>query len=183
MSSSSASRWMSLSAKRQYTPARSSRAGRPLDHLLMRSPAQTWAKLIGATLVVAGIVGFFYSSAFGSPGKVDGVLGILDVNGWHNVVHIASGLLGLAMSRSWSAARAYCLLLAAAYTVVAIWGFAVGDGGTILGFLPVNTEDNVLHTLIAVVSLVVGLVTPAVPAPSSVEADPGLGPKELRGYS
>jgi hypothetical protein len=145
----------------------------------MRSPAQTWAKLIGATLVVAGIVGFFYSSAFGSPGKVDGVLGILDVNGWHNVVHIASGLLGLMLARSYSGARTYCLLLAAAYTVVAIWGFIVGDGGAILGFLPVNTEDNVLHTLIAVVSLIVGLSTSAVPAPSTVESDRRFGLKEL----
>jgi hypothetical protein len=145
----------------------------------MRSAAQTWSKLIGATLVVAGIVGFFYSSAFGSPGKVDGVLGVLDVNGWHNLVHIASGLLGLALSRDYWSARAYCLLLAAAYTVVAIWGFAVGDGGAILGFLPVNTEDNVLHSLIAVVSLVVGLATPAVPAPSAVESDRRFGLKEL----
>src|SRR3954471_1515642 len=167
MSYTSASRWMSFSAKRQYTPARSSRAGRPLDHLLMRSPAQTWAKLIGATLVVAGIVGFFYSAAFGSPGEVDAVLGILDVNGWHNLVHIASGVLGLMLARSYSSARFYCLLLAAVYTVVAIWGFIVGDCGAILGFLPVNTEDNVLHTIIALVSLVVGLATPEAPAPSA----------------
>src|SRR5919202_3341074 len=132
------------------------------------SPARAYAGLFGAVLVVAGIIGFFYSSAFGSPGKVDGVLGILDVNGWHNVVHIASGLLGLALARSWSSARAYCLILAVAYTAVAIWGFAVGDGGAILGFLPVNTEDNVLHTLIAVVSLAVGIGTPSVPAPSAV---------------
>jgi hypothetical protein len=138
----------------------------------MRSAAQTWSKLIGFTLVAAGIVGFFYSAAFGSPGKVDGVFGVLDVNGWHNVLHIASGVLGLALARSYSSARAYCLLLAVAYTALAIWGFAVGDGGTILGFLPVNTEDNVLHTVIALVSLVVGLATPAVPAPSAVEHDP-----------
>ena len=146
----------------------------------MRSPAQTWAKLIGFTLVVAGIIGFFYSSAFGSPGKVDGVLGILDVNGCHNVVHIASGLLGLALSRTYSSARAYCLLLAVAYAVIAIWGFVLGDSGAILGFLPVNTEDNVLHTLIALVSLAVGLATPAVPAPSAVESDKRFGLKELR---
>jgi hypothetical protein len=145
----------------------------------MRSSAQTWARLIGATLVVAGIVGFFYSSAFGSPGHVDAVLGILDVNGWHNLVHIASGLLGLALARSYSGARTYCLLLAAAYAVVAIWGFVVGDGGTILGFLPVNTEDNVLHTLIALVSLAVGLATSAAPAPSAVESDRRFGLKEL----
>src|SRR3954462_7321704 len=180
MSSSSTSRWMSFAAKRQYTPARSSQARACPDHLLMRSPAQTWAKLIGFTLVVAGIVGFFYSSAFGSPGKVDGVFGVLDVNGWHNVVHIATGLLGLALARSYSSARAYCLLLAVAYTGVAIWGFVVGDGGAILGFLPVNTEDNVLHTVIALVSLIVGLVTPEAPAPSAQYAGHQYGPKELR---
>jgi hypothetical protein len=145
----------------------------------MRSPAQTWARLIGLTLVVAGIAGFFYSSAFGSPGKVESVLGILDVNGWHNLVHIATGVLGLALSRSYSSARTYCLLLAVTYAAVAIWGFVVGDGGTILGFLPVNTEDNVLHTLIAVVSLVVGITTPAVPAPSEHESSKRYGLKEL----
>jgi hypothetical protein len=145
----------------------------------MRSPAQIWAQLIGIVLVAVGVVGFFYSSAFGSPGHVDAVLGIFDVNGWHNVVYLASGLLGLAMSRSYAAARAYCLILAAAYTVVAIWGFIAGDGGTILGFFPVNTEDNVLHTLIALVSLVVGLATPVVPAPSAVESDRRFGLKEL----
>jgi hypothetical protein len=57
------------------------------------SPARVYALVFGAVLVVAGIIGFFYSSDFGSPGKVDGVLGILDVNGWHNVVHIATGVL------------------------------------------------------------------------------------------
>src|SRR3954449_12322894 len=116
----------------------------------MRSPAQTWAKLIGFTLVVAGIIGFFYSSAFGTPGKVDGVLGILDVNGWHNVVHILSGAAGLPLMGTAAGARAYAIGLALVYTVVAIWGFAIGDGESILGFLPVNTEDNVLHALIAV---------------------------------
>ena len=59
------------------------------------SPARLYAGLVGATLVVAGIIGFFYSSDFGSPGDVDAVFGILDVNGWHNVVHILTGALGL----------------------------------------------------------------------------------------
>lgn len=145
----------------------------------MRSPAKTWSKLIGFTLVIAGIVGFFYSSAFGSPGKVDSVLGILDVNGWHNLVHIATGALGLAMARSYSSARAYCLILAALYAVVAIWGFVLGDGGVILSIIPVNTEDNVLHTVIALVSLVVGIVTPAVPAPSAVESGRRYGLREI----
>lgn len=145
----------------------------------MLTPAQIWARLIGVTLVVVGIVGFFYSSAFGSPGDTDAVFGVLDVNGWHNVLHIATGLLGVALARSYSSARLYCLLLAAAYSVVAIWGFAIGDGEAILSIIPVNTEDNWLHALIAVVSLVVGLATPATPAPSAVESDRRFGLKEL----
>jgi hypothetical protein len=114
-----------------------------------RSPAQIYALVIGAVLVVAGIIGFFYSAAFGSPGDTDAVLGILDVNGWHNVVHIASGAAGLALAGSAPRARLYAIGLAVVYTVVAIWGFAIGDGESILGFIPVNTEDNVLHALIA----------------------------------
>src|SRR5919198_1283689 len=115
------------------------------------NPARAYALVFGAVLVVAGIIGFFYSSEFGSPGEVDGVFGILDVNGWHNVVHIATGALGLlAFAGGAYAARTYALGLGAVYILVAIWGFIVGDGDTILGFLPVNTEDNVLHLLIGI---------------------------------
>ena len=139
----------------------------------MRSPAQTWALLLGWTLIAAGIAGFFYSSAFGSPGEVDALFGVLDVNGFHNLVHILTGVLGLAMAGSYSSARTYCLLVAVAYTAIAIWGFILGDGSPILSILPVNTEDNVLHAAIAVVSAAVGLGTPSVPAPSTRE--PGRG--------
>jgi hypothetical protein len=138
------------------------------------SPAQIWARLIGWTLVLAGIAGFFYSSAFGSPGKVDAVFGILDVNGFHNLVHLLTGLLGIALAGSFAKARFYALFLAVAYSAVAIWGFVVGDGGTILSILPVNTEDNVLHALIAVVSLAVGVGQSSVPAPSTHEPGPGF---------
>jgi hypothetical protein len=133
-----------------------------------RSPAQLYALLFGVTLVAAGIIGFFYSSAFGSPGKVDGVLGILDVNGWHNVVHIVTGALGLAVVGSYAYARKYAFGLGAVYIVVAAWGFIVGDGDTILGFLPVNTEDNVLHLLIGIAGIAAGAATSEAPAPSTV---------------
>jgi hypothetical protein len=140
----------------------------------MRSAAQTWSRLIGLTLVVAGGVGFAYSSSFGSPGDTDAVLGILDVNGFHNLVHIFSGLLGLALAGSYSGARAYCFILAGAYTVVAIWGFALGDGGAILSIIPVNTEDNFLHAIIALVSLAVAAGSSWAPAPSTHEPGPGF---------
>ena len=126
-----------------------------------RTPAQLYALLVGGTLVVAGIIGFFYSSDFGSPGKGDDVFGILSVNGWHNVVHIVTGALGL-VSLGY-AARAYAGGLGLVYAVVAIWGFVIGNHESILGFIPVNTEDNVLHALFAIAGLGAFAATPAIP--------------------
>jgi hypothetical protein len=118
------------------------------------TPASLYAGLIGAVLLVAGIIGFFYSASFGSPGEVDAVLGILDVNAWHNIIHIASGALGLyAFSLGPRASRTYALAFGIIYVIVAIWGFIIGNHESILGFIPINTEDNVLHAILGVLGL------------------------------
>jgi hypothetical protein len=125
------------------------------------NPAKLYAGVVGATLVVAGIIGFFYSASFGSPGDVDAVFGILDVNAWHNLVHIATGLLGLAaFSAGAYASRTYAIAIGVVYIVVAIWGFIIGDGESILGFIPINTEDNVLHLLLGVGGLTAWYASP-----------------------
>ncbi|MBV9213655.1 MAG: DUF4383 domain-containing protein [Actinobacteria bacterium] len=131
-----------------------------------RSPAQVYAFVIGGTLVVAGVVGFFYSASFDSPGTVHDVFGVLGVNGWHNVVHVATGALGL-VSLTYAAARTYSLVLGVVYVAIAIWGFVIGSGESILGFIPVNTEDSVLHAIIGVSGLAAYAATPAAPAPTS----------------
>src|SRR4051794_8324708 len=100
------------------------------------SPAKLYATVVGAVLTIAGIIGFFYSSSFGSPGNVDDIFGIFAVNGWHNVFHLASGLLGLALAGY--AARTYALGLGLLYLVVAIWGFIIGGGGSILRIVPLG---------------------------------------------
>jgi hypothetical protein len=122
-----------------------------------RTPAQLYALSFGAVLVLAGIIGFAYEASFSADESVrDAVFGLLDVNGWHNLVHIASGVAGLALMGSAAGARLYALGLGAVYVVVAVWGFAVGDGGSILSIIPVNTEDNVLHSLIGILGLAAG---------------------------
>ena len=137
-----------------------------------RSPAQVYALVIGATLVVAGILGFFYSASFGTGDGTerDAVLGILDVNGWHNLVHLASGVVGLLVARSYDGSRAYALGFGAVYLVVTLLGFIAGDGEEIFNLIPVNTEDNVLHLLIGIAGVGAGLATPSTPAPSSAPA-------------
>src|SRR3954465_10720713 len=126
-------------------------------------PARLYATLVGAVLTIAGIIGFFYSSSFGSPGEVDKVFGILAVNGWLNIVHLGTGLLGLAAAGY--AARQYALALGLFYLVVAIWGFIIGSGDSILSIVPVNTADNVLHLILGLTGLAAGAATSArVPA-------------------
>ena len=147
---------------------------RNLDRALMdqRSPAQLYALIFGVVLVAVGILGFFYESSFATGEDTlverDAVLGILDVNGWHNVVHILSGLLGLSLAGSWFGARLYAIGFGATYLLVAGIGFAVGDGESILGLIPVNTADNWLHVAIAALGLLAGALTPSAPAPTTV---------------
>jgi hypothetical protein len=139
---------------------------------LKRSPAQVYALVFGVTLVLAGIVGFFYSADFSTgaatrdPANRDAVLGLLDVNGWHNVVHILTGVVGLAVAGSWIGSRAYAWGLGIVYLVVAAVGFAIGSGDSIIGLIPVNTDDNVLHVAIAVLGLMAALATPSAPRPT-----------------
>ena len=133
-----------------------------------RSPAQLYALIFGGVLTVAGIVGFFYNSDFTSNRAAhDAVFGILSVNGWHNLVHIGSGVLGLIAASSYASSRTYALVLGVAYIAVAVWGFIIGSGDSILSIIPVNTEDNVLHLVIGVAGIAAGRATPAIPRPTT----------------
>jgi Domain of unknown function (DUF4383) len=138
------------------------------------SPAQLYALLVGGVLVVAGIIGFFYEPEFTNDESVrDAVFGILEVNGWHNTVHIATGALGLAAFAAGAyAARAYAVGLGVVYLVVAIWGFIVGDGDSILGIVPVNTEDSVLHLILGLVGLAAGAASGGAEARPAEAAPP-----------
>jgi hypothetical protein len=124
--------------------------------------------VLGATLVVAGVAGFFYNSDFSTGSHIpsDKVLGILSVNGWHNLVHLVTGLIGLSAARSWSGARTYSLALFVAYTAIFILGLAYGTHDAVLSLIPINGADNVLHALIAAGALASALASPAVPPPT-----------------
>lgn len=140
----------------------SSLQSRPMDG---PSPARLYASLVGGLLVVVGIVGFFYSASFGSPGDVDDVFGIFAVNAWQNVFHILTGAIGLLLAGY--AARQYALWLGLLYVAIAIWGFMLGSGDSILGFLSTNTADDFLHLLLGVLGIGAALSTPAGEAPRS----------------
>lgn len=129
------------------------------------SPARLYATLVGAALLIGGIVGFFYDSSFGVGRSIqaDDAFGVLSVNAWHNLVHAGTGALGLLLASY--AARRYALGLGAIYLLVCLLGFIhLGGGNTdsILKVIPVNTEDNVLHLILGVLGVAAGLTTPRI---------------------
>jgi hypothetical protein len=123
------------------------------------SPARLFATAGGATLVVAGIVGFFYSASFGSPGDIGEVFGVFAVNGWDNVLHALTGAIGLIAADY--ASRRYSLWIGLLYFALGFWGFALGSGEAVLGFLPISTGDNVFHLAIGCLGVLAWRGTPA----------------------
>ena len=132
------------------------------------SPARLYCLLVGGVLVVAGIIGFFYEASFAVGNEIisDDVFGILAVNGWHNLVHIAVG--GLLLVFAGAAARAGALFVGVLYLVLAALGFVAtgGDGigfiaenNTLIDLVPVNDEDNLLHLILGVTGVVAGLAS------------------------
>ena len=123
------------------------------------TPAQLYSLTFGAVLLLVGILGFFVESNFDFGSNTDGDdLIAFEVNGTHNLVHILSGLLGLALWRRRDTARLYALGFGAVYLLVTIIGFATGDH--VLGIIPVNSADNVLHLLISLAGIGAGLASP-----------------------
>ena len=101
--------------------------------------------ILGLVLTIIGIAGFFTS----------GMLLMFEVDTIHNVVHLASGLIGLfAFNSSQSASRTFLILFGLVYAAVTVIGFAMG--GDILGLFMVNAADNYLHLVIAAACLIVG---------------------------
>jgi hypothetical protein len=134
-----------------------------------KTPAQLYALAFGATLLLVGIVGFIADSSFDTGSNVQGSdLIIFEVNGWHNIVHILSGVVGLALWRNARTARMYALGFGVVYLLVTIWGFV--DGNSVLALIPVDTADNLLHLAIAALGIVAGLASRDDRAPARTRA-------------
>jgi Domain of unknown function (DUF4383) len=132
------------------------------------TPARLYCLLVGAVLVVAGITGFFYEASFATGDSIrsDDVFGILSVNGWHNLVHIAIGAVLLLAAGS--AARGAALWVGVLYLVLCVLGFiatsnngigSVAENDTLLKLVPVNNEDNVLHLILGITGVIAAFAT------------------------
>jgi hypothetical protein len=123
-----------------------------------RTPAQWYCLLAGLALLLAGVLGFFSDSSFDTGDAVQGDRFIgFEVNAIHNLIHVASGLLLLAASPRRPSARVVALGFGLVYGLVAIIGLI--DGEDVLGLIPINGADNILHVALAALGVITGLIS------------------------
>jgi hypothetical protein len=112
--------------------------------------ARLAAIVIGIVFVVIGLLGFVNNP----------VLGLFAVNPLHNVVHIVSGLVLLAGAYSSLGSGMALKIIGVIYAIVAILGFfMMGSDGMMFG-LAMNTADQWLHVVLAIVILAAGFGLP-----------------------
>jgi len=134
------------------------------------TPAQWYCLLAGLGLLLGGIFGFIANASFDTSGTADtdtagnangqlqsdSFLGF-EVNGWHNVIHLLSGLVLLAAFRRRGPAKTVAIAFGVVYGLVTIIGLI--DGNDVLGLIPVNAADNILHIALSLLGIVAGLVS------------------------
>jgi len=120
---------------------------------------KTLAILFGLVFLAVGILGFVPGVTTDMNG-MPMLLGIFHVNTAHNIVHIGSGIIflfagmaGPGVSRTWF--QIFGLI----YAVVAIWGFAAGNGNT-LWVVSNNPPVTWLHVVLAAAMLLIGFAIP-----------------------
>lgn len=116
---------------------------------------KTAAMVFGVVFVIVGILGFV--PAFTPNGYL---LGIFEVNGLHNMVHLLSGIAALVASKSYKYSRLYFQVFGIVYGLVALLGIFHGDND-IFGVLAHNVADIFLHVIITAAALYFGFGTPS----------------------
>ena len=138
--------------------------------MLQRTEA-TWsvnrivALALGVILTIVGIIGFFTPMENGT--GVRAVFGIFDVDTLHSIIHLVTGLLGIAAAFT-GQSRLYNQVFGVVYTLLGILGlipalyFPAGsygmDSGRFLGLIHISVADQILHLVAGLVALYVGFL-------------------------
>ena len=120
------------------------------------------AVIFGILFVAGGVLGFV--PAVNPGGKL---LGMFDVNGAHNLVHIATGVVALIVGfASDKASRIFFQVFGIVYAAVAALGFFYGNQ-PLLGMISNNVADTWLHVVVAAISLYLGFLVRPATAPTA----------------
>ncbi|YCH09943.1 DUF4383 domain-containing protein [Arthrobacter sp. alpha11c] len=117
---------------------------------------------VGAVLALVGVLGFIpgitmqYSELqFFGPNSHAMLFGVFQVSMLLNLVQLAIGAAGWAMSRTAHGARNFLMGFGALYVVLSIYGLSVGVDSA-ANFLSLNSVDNWSHMVLGILMIAAG---------------------------
>lgn len=133
-----------------------------------RTAPPTWlptaALVVGATFLLVGVLGFipgittnYDDLTFAGHHSEAKLLGIFEVSVLHNIVHLLFGVVGLIAARAARTAGQYLLIGGLVYAVLWVYGMVI-DKDSAANFVPLNSADNWLHFVLAVVMITLGAI-------------------------
>ncbi|MEV0125097.1 DUF4383 domain-containing protein [Streptomyces sp. NPDC050703] len=127
-----------------------------------RTPVQQAALAVALVFLLVGVLGFvpgattdYDTMKFASHDSGAELLGIFQISVLHNLVHLAFGVVGLAMARSAATARTFLLAGGAVYLVLWLYGLLVGHHSS-ANFVPLNAADDWLHFALGIGMIALG---------------------------
>jgi hypothetical protein len=121
-----------------------------------RTPLQQAAMVVGVVFLLVGVAGFipgvttqYDTLTFAGHESGAQLLGLFQVSILHNLVHLAFGVAGIALSRTVSGARGFLIGGGAIYLVLWVYGLVI-DMNSGANFVPLNAPDNWLHLILGV---------------------------------
>lgn len=134
----------------------------PRTSTKFRTPVQKAALAVGAIFLAVGILGFipgittnYDQLTFAGHHSDAALLGIFNVSVLHNLVHLAFGVAGIALARTFNNARSYLTGGGIVYLVLFVYGVVINHNSS-ANFVPVNDADNWLHLGLAVTMITLG---------------------------
>jgi hypothetical protein len=127
-------------------------------------PVRTYALVVGVVFLIAGVAGFVPGlttnvdeMTFAGHMSESKLLGIFAVSVLHNLVHLAFGVLGIAMSRAPGSAVVFLIGGGVVYLALWIYGLVI-DYDSDANFVPLNDADNWLHLVLGLGMIALGLL-------------------------
>ncbi|MGV0837456.1 DUF4383 domain-containing protein [Mycolicibacterium thermoresistibile] len=125
---------------------------------------QKAALAVGVVFLLVGILGFipgittnYDTMTFAGHQSEAMLLGVFQVSILHNLVHLAFGVAGVLLARTWSGARWFLIGGGIIYLVLWIYGLLI-DHHSPANFVPLNNADNWLHLILGVGMVALGLL-------------------------
>lgn len=133
----------------------------------MKTTTQKFALFLGIAYLAMGIMGFI-PALVNQPATVEAfsknlevvsgygyLMGLFPVNTAHNIIHIATGLIGIFASISLDSARLFSGQLGIYYMTLTVLGM-IPVANTFFGLFPIFGADVILHGVTAILGIYFG---------------------------